>query len=211
MTKKSLILFTRYPEVGKTKTRLIPSIGPKNSAHLQKFMTEKTLHTIEQLKTVIDIEIAIYFQGGNQELMKEWLGNNYNFYPQVEGDLGIKIYSAFEDSFKRGNEQIIIIGVDCLELNVAILQTSFNALNNYDLVIGEALDGGYYLLGFKDLKKSLFENINWGSDQVFSQTISAINKLNLTTYYLPILRDIDRPEDLPYILSFFYHNSRPVN
>lgn len=203
MKKKALIIFTRYPEIGKTKTRLIPAIGAEKSANLQRLMTEKTINSIELLTKIIDIEVNIYFQGGNKELMQQWLGDKYNFYPQIERDLGEKMYSAFKDSFAQKNEQVIIIGVDCLELSIDILQEAFLALNNHDLVIGKALDGGYYLLGLNTLEKSLFDHIQWGTNQVFSQTMSKIEKLNYITYQLPVLRDVDRAEDL-HLVSFEY-------
>ncbi|WP_017296239.1 TIGR04282 family arsenosugar biosynthesis glycosyltransferase [Geminocystis herdmanii] len=203
MKKKAIIIFTRYPEIGKTKTRLIPAIGAEKSANLQRLMTETTLSSIELLTNIIDIEVNIYFQGGNKELMQQWLGDKYNFYPQIEGDLGEKMYRAFKDNFEKKNEQVIIIGVDCLELNVDILREAFLALNNHDLVIGKALDGGYYLLGLNSLEKSLFDNIKWGTNQVFSQTMSIVQTLNYSTYQLPILRDIDRAGDL-YFVSFEY-------
>lgn len=203
MKKKALIIFTRYPEIGKTKTRLIPAIGAEKSANLQRLMTEKTLNSIELLTNIIDVEVNIYFQGGNKELMQQWLGDKYNFYPQIEGDLGEKMYSAFKDNFDKKNEQIIIIGVDCLELSIDILQEAFLALNNHDLIIGKALDGGYYLLGLNTLEKSLFDNIKWGTNQVFYQTMSIVQKLNYITYQLPVLRDVDRSEDLHFV-SFEY-------
>lgn len=203
MKKKALIIFTRYPEIGKTKTRLIPAIGAEKSANLQRLMTEKTINSIELLTKIIDIEVNIYFQGGNKELMQQWLGNKYNFYPQIEGDLGEKMYSAFKDNFDKKNEQIIIIGVDCLELNIDILQEAFLALNNHNLVIGKAFDGGYYLLGLNTLEKSLFDNIKWGTNQVFYQTMSIVQTLNYITYQLPVLRDVDRAEDLHFV-SFEY-------
>lgn len=203
MKKKALIIFTRYPEIGKTKTRLIPAIGAKKSANLQRLMTENTLSSIERLTNIIDVEVNIYFSGGNKKLMQEWLGDKYNFYPQIEEDLGEKMYSAFKDNFGRKNEQVIIIGIDCLDLNIDILQEAFIALNNYDLVIGEAFDGGYYLLGLNSLEKSLFDNIKWGTNQVFFETMSRAEKLNYITYQLPILRDIDRAEDLQFV-SFEY-------
>lgn len=203
MKKKALIIFTRYPESGKTKTRLIPVIGAEKSANLQRLMTEKTLSSIELLTKIMDVEINIYFSGGNQELMQQWLGDKHNYYTQISGDLGAKMYQAFKDNFVKKNQQVIIIGVDCLDLNVNILQEAFMALNNYDLVIGKALDGGYYLLGLNNLKKVLFNNIKWGTNQVFLQTMYKAEQLNYTTYQLPILRDIDRAEDLQFV-SFEY-------
>lgn len=200
-TKKSLIIFTRYPEIGKTKTRLIPAIGAEKAANLQRIMTEKTLLKAEKLKDFLEVEINIYFTGGNLDLMKTWLGKKYNYYSQIQGDLGLKMFSAFNDVFTQNNQQVIIIGIDCPQLNSEILKEAFIALNNHDLVIGKAIDGGYYLLGLNQLKKSLFFNINWGTSQVYNQTMAIANNFNYNTYLLPILTDIDRPEDLK-----FWHN-----
>ncbi|MBL1209714.1 TIGR04282 family arsenosugar biosynthesis glycosyltransferase [Geminocystis sp. GBBB08] len=196
--KKSLIIFTRYPEIGKTKTRLIPAIGAEKATDLHRQMTEETLSKVQQLKEFLDLDIRIYFVGGNLDLMKGWLGKQYNYYLQIEGDLGLKMYSAFDDTFIQDNQQVIIIGIDCPQLNYHILQEAFVALNNHDLVIGKAQDGGYYLLGLNQLNKTLFTNINWGTSQVFSQTMAIANKLKWSVYQLPVLRDIDTPEDLKF-------------
>jgi uncharacterized protein len=199
--KKSLIIFTRYPEIGKTKTRLIPAIGAEKAANLQRIMTEETLLKVEKLKEFLEVKINIYFTGGNSDLMTAWLGKKYNYHQQIDGDLGLKMYSAFQDIFTEDNQQVIIIGIDCPKLDYEILKEAFMALNNHDLVIGKAQDGGYYLLGLNQLKKCLFTNINWGTSQVFSQTMAIANNLGCSIYKLPILRDIDRPEDLK-----FWHN-----
>lgn len=199
--KKSLIIFTRYPEMGKTKTRLIPAIGEKEATNLHKIMTEKTVLKVARLKQYLDLDVNIYFTGGNLSLMTTWLGQQYNYYEQIEGDLGLKMYEAFQHTFTQDNQHIIIIGIDCPSLNLTILKEAFTALNHHHLVIGKALDGGYYLLGLKQLEKSLFTNINWGTSQVFCQTMTIANKLAYNIYQLPILADIDRPEDLK-----FWHN-----
>lgn len=199
MSKKSIIIFTRYPEIGKTKTRLIPAIGAEKATQLHQLMTEKTLNTVDKLRAKLEINIDIYFNGGNYNLMKNWLGNNYNYYPQQEGNLGEKMFSAFADNFQRGAKQVVIIGVDCPHLNSDILENAFLGLNNHDLVIGQALDGGYYLLGLNHIEKALFININWGTNKVFNQTMNMVKRLNLSNYKLPELRDIDRPEDLKFL------------
>lgn len=206
MAQQSLIIFTRYPEIGKAKTRLIPAIGAEKAANLQKQMTELTVKKALELSQKLAVNIHIYFVGGSLDLMRLWLGNNLNFYPQTLGDLGEKMSSAFEDRFQANETEIIIIGTDCPSLNVEILLMAFAQLKNHDLVIGKAEDGGYYLIGLKSLEKNLFTNINWSTAQVFQQTILIAQKLNLTIYdNLPILRDIDHPEDLQF---YQYHQNK---
>ncbi len=197
-SKKTLIIFTRYPEAGKTKTRLIPVLGGKKAAELQQKMTEKTVEIAYKLSQEISLKILIYFTGGNKKLMENWLGKNLIYHEQVNGDLGTKMLSAFEENLIEQKDSTIIIGVDCPALNEKILQEAFTALETKDLVIGKAEDGGYYLIGLKKAESLLFLNINWGTCQVFQETIEKAKILDLSIYNLPILRDIDRPEDLKF-------------
>jgi uncharacterized protein len=197
--KQTLIIFTRYPEAGKTKTRLIPVLGKEGAAKLQRHLTECTLTQAKKLRQLKEIKVIVYFTGGNYDLMKDWLGDDLNYLVQVEGDLGVKMYSAFADTLQKNSDRVVIIGTDCPSIDYQILASAFNALQDCDLVLGEAADGGYYLIGLSKLFPELFSSINWGTNEVFATTESIAKKLNLAVAYLPILRDIDRPEDLSFI------------
>lgn len=194
MAQKTLVIFTRYPEKGKTKTRLIPAIGAEKAAQIQKLMTENIVKIAEELKD--KIEVKIYYTGGNQTLMESWLGDQWQCIPQQGKDLGEKMFSAIESNFKSTKKPVIIIGIDCQSLTVDILEKAFFALDNHNLVLGKAEDGGYYLIGLKQPIKELFKNIKWGTNTVYQDTINIAKKNNLSIFNLPILADIDRPEDL---------------
>ncbi|AFZ37799.1 Protein of unknown function DUF2064 [Stanieria cyanosphaera PCC 7437] len=194
--EKCLIIFSRYPEPGKTKTRMIPVLGATGAANLQRQMTEHTLKQVQQLQQFGSVEIEIHFTGGNHQLMSEWLGKNIAYYSQITGDLGKKMEFAFAQAFNRGKQKVVIIGIDCPDLNSLILKTAFVALQQQDLVLGVAEDGGYYLIGLNRLVPELFKNISWGSGRVLAQTEAIAKQLGLNIGYLPQLRDIDRPEDL---------------
>ena len=194
--KESLIIFTRYPEPGKTKTRMMSALGAAGAADLQRQLSEHTIQTAQILQQSRPIDIEIHFAGGDRDLMLSWLGNNHRYYPQVAGDLGTKMNSAFANAFKRGTQRIVTIGIDCPDLNPVILNQAFDALQKNQLVLGGAEDGGYYLIGLSKLVPELFLNINWGKDSVFATTQKIAQQLALSIDYLPMLRDIDRPEDL---------------
>jgi rSAM/selenodomain-associated transferase 1 len=191
-----LIIFTRYPEPGRTKTRMISILGEAGAAMLQKKMTEYTLKKVRQLPSLLSLSIAVYFTGGNEALIKDWLGNDLLYERQSEGDLGQRMQSAFERAFVRGMTKVVIIGTDCPELTVPILSQAFDGLDRHDLVLGPAVDGGYYLIGLSRLVPELFIGINWGSSEVLAQTKKVARQLNLKVDYLPLLNDVDRPEDL---------------
>jgi rSAM/selenodomain-associated transferase 1 len=195
--QRTLIIFTRYPEIGKTKTRLIPLLGAKGAADFQRKMTEETIKKAKLLCTKISVELEVHFTGGNEELMCEWLGKDLIFKKQVKGDLGLKMYTAFKESFnkKEGQKRVIIIGIDCPDLDELILEKAFNVEPIYDLIIGPANDGGYYLIGLNRVISQLFNNIKWGTSEVLQSTETIANQLSLKTYNLPLLNDIDTPED----------------
>jgi rSAM/selenodomain-associated transferase 1 len=193
---ETLIVFTRYPEVGKTKTRMISALGADEAAKLQQYMTEHTLNTAKKLKLCRDLAIEIHFAGGDKQLMTEWLGQEIKYTFQASGDLGCKMHSAFEQAFSLDSQRVVIIGTDCPDLNQVILLDAFDLLHKQDLVLGPANDGGYYLIGLNRPIPQLFENISWGTAQVLTQTQAIAQQLNLKINYLPYLSDVDRPEDL---------------
>jgi uncharacterized protein len=194
--KQHLIIFTRYPEPGKTKTRLIPALGDVGAANLQRQMTEYTILQVKQLQHKIPISFEVRFAGGNLQLMQDWLGLPLVYHSQGGGDLGQRMERSLVDAFQSGMEQVIIIGTDCPGVNSGLLATAFEQLRSCDLVLGPALDGGYYLIGLRQLIPKLFVNIDWGSPKVLQQTVDIAQKLNLSHTYLRVLGDVDRPEDL---------------
>ncbi|MGZ8559233.1 MAG: TIGR04282 family arsenosugar biosynthesis glycosyltransferase, partial [Chitinophagaceae bacterium] len=97
--------------------------------------------------------------------------------------------------FSKGYEKVQIIGSDCLELTSFIIEKGFSALDNTDVIIGPARDGGYYLLGLKDNHPLLFKNIEWSTSRVLEQTIEACHANNLHYSMLELLNDIDEAED----------------
>ena len=197
IAKQHLIMFTRYPEPGKTKTRLIPALGAEGAAHLHSQMTEHTVFQVKELQNTSAISFEVRFTGGNLQLMQDWLGSDLVYQSQAEGDLGKRMERSLESAFQSGAEQAIIIGSDSPGVNAQILAPAFEQLQQYDLVLGPATDGGYYLIGLQRSIPDLFTNIDWGTDKVLQQTVALAKQLNLSMAYLPALADVDRPEDLP--------------
>ncbi|GAX36376.1 TIGR04282 family arsenosugar biosynthesis glycosyltransferase [Nodularia sp. NIES-3585] len=197
IAQQHLIIFTRYPEPGKTKTRLIPALGDVGAANLQRQMTERTIFQVQQLQKSTDISWEVRFAGGNSQLMEDWLGSDLVYHSQGEGDLGSRMERSLAHAFDSGAEQVIIIGIDCPGINSDILTQAFEQLHTYDLTLGPAIDGGYYLIGLCHLIPELFVNIDWGTNQVLQQTVNIAQKLTISLAYLPPLADIDLPEDLP--------------
>jgi len=199
--KEHLIVFTRYPEPGTTKTRLIPLLGAKGAADLQRKMTEHTMLQVKRLSTRRELSVEIRYHGGDKNLMQNWLGQDFGYRSQGSGELGRCMKRSLEDAFRAGATEAVIIGTDIPEITEGIIQKSFDALKLKNLVLGPAKDGGYYLIGLQknSLSKAspdLFTGINWGAGDVFEKTIKIAKDSGLSFTLLDVLKDVDHPEDL---------------
>ncbi len=191
-----VIVFTRYPEAGDTKTRLIPTLGPELASQVQEQLTKQML--VEALRycdgNPCDVEVR--FAGGDQTRMESQFGVGINYRPQSDGDLGTRLKHAFQTAFDEGTERVLAVGSDCPDLNSEILHEAIEALAKADVVIGPAIDGGYYLIGLRSPTPALFDGIDWGAEHVLTQTLLKARDSGLVVHHLKRLTDIDYPEDL---------------
>lgn len=198
--RKRLIIFTRYPEPGKTKTRLIPILGSEGAADLQRQMTDYLVSKVKAFAERRLLSVEVRFEGGSKRLMRKWLGPSFTYRSQGQGDIGRRMERALADGFQEGYTSIVIIGSDVPDISSDIIQQAFEELQKNNLVLGPADDGGYYLIGIPKADNvltypELFEAINWGTNKVLSQTIAAANQLGIGYALLDTLKDVDRPAD----------------
>ena len=196
-----LIIFTRYPESGTTKTRMIPELGAEGAADLQRRMTDHLIAKVKTLMAQRSVTVEIRFDGGSQRLMREWLGPSFTYGHQGQGHIGRRMHRALVGGFQNGARSIVIIGSDIPDISTTIIDRAFQELEKTNLVLGPAGDGGYYLIGMHKTDqfqsyRDLFEGIHWGTNQVLTQTIAAANQLGMGSALLDTLQDVDRPEDL---------------
>lgn len=197
-----LIIFSRYPRVGTTKTRMIPVMGAEGAAALQRRMTEHTLSTAVDLSKKHPVQIEIHFEGGDQDRMQKWLGPDLAYRPQASGDIGARMQHALAEAFAEGADRAILIGTDIPEITAEILKKAYGSLDKSDIVFGPAADGGYYLIGtgaqsFQRIEKTIFRAIEWGSRHVLEQTLATAGAAGASFQLVETLTDVDRPADLP--------------
>jgi rSAM/selenodomain-associated transferase 1 len=195
-----LIVFTRYPQPGTTKTRLIPALGPEGAAELQRAMTEHTLDVCRRFTASYSTAVEVRFAGGAPRGMEEWLGSGLIYRRQGRGDLGDRMLRAMERAIRDGASRTVLIGTDCPELTPELLSEAFDRLDDSDLVLGPASDGGYYLLGLRAKAVSaatpLFRGMPWGTDEILERTLVLASNAGLSVAKLKTLTDVDRPEDI---------------
>ncbi len=188
--KQALIIFVRNPELGKVKTRLAATTGQEKALEIYQELLAHTLTITKDLA----VQKFVFYEGAiaKQDM---WAENGYYQLLQKHTDLGKKMHDAFETILEKGYKKVVIIGSDCIELTSEIIEESFLRLSHYDVVIGAANDGGYYLLGMKQLQADLFMNKQWSTNEVYEATINDFKKTGLSYYELPVLIDIDTEED----------------
>jgi len=190
-----LIVFTRFPERGKVKTRMIPSLGAGGACRLQREMIRHVL-TISRLLPP-DIGVEVHCDGGDERRMKDLFGADLRFRPQAEGDLGRRMLQCFRSAAERGAQRVVLVGTDCPEMSVPLLQQAFDRLRSHDCVLGPTEDGGYCLIGLRIPQPALFEGMTWGNDRVLAETLARAGDGGISVSLLARLHDVDRPEDLP--------------
>lgn len=201
LEREAIIVFTRYPEPGETKTRMIPALGAEGAAALQRSMTT---HTAREMASVPGrINRVVRYVGGDEERMRAWLGDSFVYLLQGEGDLGARMARAFSEAFDdKAVERVVIVGSDCPDLRAGILRAALDSLRTHDIVLGPATDGGYYLIGLRrnaleNGASSLFADVDWGTETVYATTVVRAEQIGLRLRVLAPLDDVDRPEDLP--------------
>lgn len=199
--RQLLLLFTRYPLAGRAKTRLIPVLGARGAAQLQRSMTELVAGHALRLADSRGVLPIVYYCGGSHEQMVAWLGPGFEYRQQSSGDIGQRMAQAFLDNFTDKVSTIVVVGSDIPSLTDRLLIEAFQALEGREVVLGPTVDGGYYLIGMHRrvldrLLPPVFADINWSTATVFTETVAILDSLKVSLATLPTLRDIDRPEDL---------------
>ena len=194
-----LLIFVKFPEPGKVKTRLCRHFSPEESAELYKAMVEDLYAKLVKNDGSENYDLHVYFSPIDKlSAFADWLGSSASLYAQEGEDLGEKLTNAMKKSFESGYEKAAAIGSDCIDLSVEDINNAFKALDRNtqnsikrEVVIGPTDDGGYYLIGSSRFIPELFERIPWSTEKVYSETVDKLKSLNIKFVELMRKYDID--------------------
>jgi rSAM/selenodomain-associated transferase 1 len=191
----ALIVFARAPEPGRVKTRLVPLLGEKGAARLHAQLVDRTLRTAQAAGFgLVDLYCAPRMN--EAFFMRQQKRFGVRLRSQGAGDLGDRMYRAFERALRR-HPYVVLIGSDCPALRPADLRAAARVLRDgADAVLAPAEDGGYPLIGLRRVSRRLFDGIAWGGPQVLAQTRGRLKALRWRWRELRTLWDVDRPEDV---------------
>ncbi len=188
MTDQHLIIFVKNPIPGTVKTRIARTVGNDRAVQVYQHLLRHTQDMIAQLP-----QHRVVYYGDFINPDDGW--NDYDKQLQTGDDLGQRMLNAFQERFDAGASRAVIIGSDCLTITPDHIQRAFDALDQADIVIGPATDGGYYLLGMKQPYEFLFTDMPWSQPELGQLTELAILQHNLTFERLGELTDIDEWAD----------------
>jgi rSAM/selenodomain-associated transferase 1 len=213
----ALAVMTKAPHAGRVKTRLIPPLTPEEAAELSKCFLRDTTAAISEacsrrpqedaskmeLKhqdcvsygevATVGCGIAVYTPVGSERAYVDILPANFSLLPQRGDGFGERLYLAIEDLFKCGFASVCLIDSDSPTVPVANFQQAIELLASPGdlLLLGPSEDGGYYLIGLKKPHREVFEQIDWSTERVLSQTIQRATRSGLEVRFLPTGYDVD--------------------
>jgi hypothetical protein len=190
MQENHLIIFVKNPVAGKVKTRLAKSVGDEKALEVYLHLLEVTRKAAEG----VDCTRHLFYS--DKIDADDWSLDQFNKHLQSGNDLGEKMKNAFHHILTLGAKRVIVIGSDCPEITPNIVKEAFAMLEEKDVCIGPAKDGGYYLLGMRELYSQLFEEKQWSTGSVFEDTLLDLMKNRLSYACLPPLSDVDTIYDL---------------
>lgn len=193
MSKNVLLIFTRNPVYGKVKTRLAVTVGNDKALEIYKQLVKHTYSVAQK----IHADKIIFYDGPIAGY--DFWPNHYQKQIQHGVALGERMMNAFRFAFEKKYQQVVLIGTDCAELNVSVINKAFKQLHKYHVVVGPAADGGYYLLGMKKMDQQIFKGIQWSTSTVLVDTLQRCKENNLSYFLLDVLHDIDEEKDLIYM------------
>lgn len=187
---KRIIVFLKYPEPGLVKTRMAAEVGVETATRLARHFAEQTLASVVSL----DLPVEVCFAPVERDTaVRTWLGQGFVYHPQQGADLGERMKNAFLAAFERGAERVVLVGTDAPDRPVEFLSEALVGLEEHEVVLGPALDGGYHLIAMsaRNFAPEAFCGIEWSTTQVLAQTLDALRRAGRSVLVLPPWRDID--------------------
>jgi rSAM/selenodomain-associated transferase 1 len=196
----ALVIFAKAPIPGQVKTRLCPPLTPDEAATLHGSFVldtlERTKVAVVKLHLPLDRYLACAPSSAHVffKIMAERQG--VRLIDQVGDDLGARMNHACETMFARGYKRVLIVGTDVPTLPLDNFNQALALLETNDLVLGPALDGGYYLVGLTRTAAGLFVGIPWSTELVLARTQEKAMNLGLKTSLISPWRDVDTMDDV---------------
>jgi rSAM/selenodomain-associated transferase 1 len=185
-----LMIFAKNEVRGHVKTRLADHCGDRKALEIYRLLLRHTRKIARQ----VDVDKQIWYDRFSPETP---IFESNHFLPKIQQGpgLGDRMQYAFSRAFIDGYEKVVVIGTDCADLTTEMINRAFHQLDLSDVVVGPAEDGGYYLLGMRQMYENLFDGIDWSTSRVLQQTRDALREVGAEWEELDRLNDVDTWSD----------------
>ena len=197
-----IVIFAKAPRPGAVKTRLIPALGAVGAARLARRMLD---HALQQAQAAGagEVELCMSPAPGAAAWQGIDVPAGVERTAQDTGDLGQRMAGAVHRVTTRHGRPALLMGSDCPGLTSLAISAAAARLDDYDVVLVPAADGGYVLIGLKSPCPALFTEMPWSTPAVCAETLRRAATLGLTVWRGPELHDIDEPADLARLPAGF--------
>ncbi len=206
----ALGIICKTPIPGKSKTRMIPLLGPSGAAELAGCFLRDVAASIESVPAILGRRgYAVYAPEGTEAAIRHYLPHEFGMLCRRDATLGVVLQGAMQHFLDAGHDCAILINADSPTLPPQLLIDAITALRTPQsrVVLGPATDGGYYLIGLKHAVPELFDGIPWSTSGVFEATVARANSVGLPVTTLAPWYDVDDAETMGVLLDEL-HNSR---
>ncbi len=191
-------IFAKHWTPGAVKTRLAASVGNERAAEVYRALLICSLERFGQLASS---RVLAYSPPEKRTEFERLSLRDWSMTQQGDGDLGARMSLFFEQRFEAGDQRVVLLGSDSPSLPIDRIASAFSLLADSPVVLGPSEDGGYYLIGLSQPIPQLFDGIDWGSDRVLQQSLSALSGGGISAAMLESWYDIDLEEDLSRLRS----------
>jgi len=213
VNKRCILVFLKYPALGRVKTRLAASLGDEAAVKIYRLLVDRVL---ENLAAAPLDEIRVMFDppsADDEAKIREWLAPalsavppemKIDFCAQFQGDLGERLSAGFSQAFGDGCKQVMAIGTDCVAIDASVIEAAWTTLECRDAVFGPTEDGGYYLLATNSMRPELFEDIPWSTEETLARSLQQAEQSGLVAEQLATLSDVDNAGDWQRVRAEYF-------
>ncbi len=187
------LIMAKAPVPGTVKTRL--KLAPEKAARLQEALLADTVEKVCAINSLGAVTIA-GSPAARLDLLAPFVPDGVALIPQIEGDLGRKMFAGAKTLFEESSDPVLILGTDAPTLPPEYIERASQALRAHDVSIVPSADGGYVLLGLREPHEVLFSGIEWSTGLVYEQTLAVARNASLPVHEEKAWYDVDTPEDL---------------
>jgi rSAM/selenodomain-associated transferase 1 len=185
-------LFAKWPEPGTVKTRLSTAGDPDGSVRVARAFL---LDSVQRLAAVAARRVLAFAPREREREFAAVVAGRFDLVPQEEGDLGQRLDAFVQQQVDAGARAVVMVGTDSPTLPVEHIERAFAELEQADVVLGPATDGGYYLIGCGAACPPIFDDIAWSTSRVLMDTVATLADPRWRLAVLPPWYDVDTPDD----------------